>query len=104
MSSSNAGRHHEKVKIWFIPTLVAAAVLKKKKKRKRKTYKEALVTSCLCRMRVTVQAGSSGSLMSIHSSLVSLRRSAPVRVDVEVPAKLGAGESGTAPLPSWVNL
>jgi hypothetical protein len=102
MSSSNAGRHHEKVKIWFIPTLVAAAVLKKKKK--RKTYKEALVTSCLCRMRVTVQAGSSGSLMSIHSSLVSLRRSAPVRVDVEVPAKLGAGESGTAPLPSWVNL
>jgi hypothetical protein len=102
MSSSNAGRHHAKVKILFIPTLVAAAVLKKKKK--RKTYKEALVTSCLCRMRVTVQAGSSGSLMSIHSSLVSLRRSAPVRVDVEVPAKLGAGESGTAPLPSWVNL
>lgn len=68
------------------------------------THKEALVTSCLWRMRVTVHAGSSGSLISIHSSLVSLRRSAPVRVDVDVPAKLGAGESGTAPLPIWVNL
>jgi hypothetical protein len=34
MSSSNAGRHHAKVKIWFIPTLVAAAVLKKKEKKK----------------------------------------------------------------------
>jgi hypothetical protein len=39
MSSSNAGRHHEKVKIWFIPTLVAAAVFKKKRKKEKLTRK-----------------------------------------------------------------